>query len=560
MMKEQWWKKSVVYQIYPKSFMDSNGDGIGDIKGIISKLDYLRELGVQVIWISPMLASPMDDNGYDISDYQEIMSDFGTMEDYEELLHEAHRRGLKIVMDLVVNHTSDEHRWFMESKKSKDNPYRDYYIWKEGKDGEVPNNWGAAFGGSTWEYDQNTKSYYLHLFSKKQPDLNWKNPEVRNEVFTMMKWWCDKGVDGFRMDVISMIAKDPAYPDGKVKDGLYGDGAVYYTNLPDVHTYLKEMNQEVLSHYDLITVGETAAVTTTDALQYAGEEAGELNMVFQFEHVEVGDGPLGKWTTERFDFLEFKQILIKWQTELQHQAWNSNYLSNHDQPRSVSRFGNDSDEFRELSAKMLATMNHMLRGTPYIYQGEELGMKNAYFDKLERYRDIESINKYHEYVDAGLISAEEMMHCLMLRSRDNARTPMQWDDGENAGFTTGKPWIEVADSYQIVNAKEQLERSSSVFHYYQQLIQLRKEHEVIVHGNFKALEKEHPALFVFTRDLGEKSLLVICNFFAEKAVLIVPEEFTKKKSRCLISNYESRSIEHELEIYPYEATVFITSK
>ena len=371
-MKKNWWKESIVYQIYPKSFNDSNGDGIGDIRGIIEKLDYLKELGVNVLWISPMLESPQDDNGYDISDYRRIYKDYGTMQDYEELLFQAHERGIKVLMDLVVNHTSDEHQWFLESKKSKDNPYRDYYIWKNPVNGKEPNNWGGVFGGSAWEYDNETQMYYLHLFSKKQPDLNWENEKVRQEVYDMMKFWCDKGIDGFRMDVISMISKDQAFPDGEVKSGLYGDFGPYCVHGPRVHEFLQEMNREVLSKYDIMTVGETSGVTIEEAQKYAGEESGELNMVFQFEHVEDASphAEFGKWTTDRYDFKAFKKTMIKWQEELQGKAWNSLFLGNHDQPRSVSRFGNDNPAYRETSAKMLATCLHMMQGTPYVYQGE----------------------------------------------------------------------------------------------------------------------------------------------------------------------------------------------
>ena len=354
-MEKKWWKESVVYQIYPKSFKDSNGDGVGDIRGIIQKLDYLKELGVNVLWISPMLESPQDDNGYDISDYRRIYEEYGTMEDYEELLCEAHKRSIRILMDLVVNHTSDEHNWFIESRKSKDNPYRDYYIWKDPVNGKEPNNWGGAFGGSAWEYDPQTQMYYLHLFSKKQPDLNWENEKVRQEVYDMMKFWCEKGIDGFRMDVISMISKDQRFPDGEMNNGLYGDFGPYSVHGPRVHEFLQEMNHEVLSKYDIMTVGETAGVTIEEAQKYAGEDRNELNMVFQFEHVESGCGDYGKWTTQKYDFKEFKNIMIKWQEKLQGKAWNSLFLGNHDQPRSVSRFGNDNPVYRETSAKMLAT-------------------------------------------------------------------------------------------------------------------------------------------------------------------------------------------------------------
>ena len=462
-MKKNWWKESIVYQIYPKSFNDSNGDGIGDIRGIIEKLDYLKELGVNVLWISPMLESPQDDNGYDISDYRRIYKDYGTMQDYEELLFQAHERGIKVLMDLVVNHTSDEHQWFLESKKSKDNPYRDYYIWKNPVNGKEPNNWGGAFGGSAWEYDNETQMYYLHLFSKKQPDLNWENEKVRQEVYDMMKFWCDKGIDGFRMDVISMISKDQAFPDGEVKSGLYGDFGPYSVHGPRVHEFLQEMNREVLSKYDIMTVGETSGVTIEEAQKYAGEDSGELNMVFQFEHVEDASphAKFGKWTTDRYDFKAFKKTMIKWQEELQGKAWNSLFLGNHDQPRSVSRFGNDNPAYRETSAKMLATCLHMMQGTPYVYQGEELGMTNAYFHKLEDYKDIESIQYYTELTDAGLMEPDYMMKCLMLRSRDNARTPMQWDGSEKAGFTDGEPWIKINPNCKEINAASQLDDPDS---------------------------------------------------------------------------------------------------
>ena len=394
-MTRTWWKESIVYQIYPQSFKDTNGDGIGDINGIIEKLDYLKDLGGNVLWIAPICQAPLDDNGYDISDYQAILADYGTMEDYERLLDEAHKRDIKILMDLVVNHTSDEHKWFIESKKSKDNPYRDYYIWKPGKDGKEPNNWGSIFGGSAWEYDEASDMYYLHCFSKKQPDLNWENPAMRKDIYDMMNWWCQKGVDGFRMDVISMISKDQRFPDGEIR-GLYGDPAPYYFHGPRIHEFLQEMNREVLSKYDIMTVGETSGVTIEEAQKYAGADRHELSMVFQFEHIGIGDGEYGKWTTGRYDFKEFKEIMNRWQEELSDDTWNSLFLDNHDQPRAVSRFGNDSKEYREVSAKMLATCIHMMKGTPYVYQGEELGMTNAYFDDLSQYRDIESQQYYEE--------------------------------------------------------------------------------------------------------------------------------------------------------------------
>lgn len=552
-MEKKWWKESVVYQIYPKSFKDSNGDGIGDIKGIIEKLDYLKELGVNVLWISPMLESPQDDNGYDISDYRRIYEDYGTMEDYEEMLSEAHKRDIKVLMDLVVNHTSDEHNWFIESRKSKDNPYRDYYIWKDPVNGKEPNNWGGVFGGSAWEYDEKTQMYYLHLFSKKQPDLNWENEKVRREVYDMMTFWCEKGIDGFRMDVISMISKNQAFPDGEVKNGLYGDFNPYCVHGPRIHEFLQEMNKEVLSRYDIMTVGETSGVTIEEAQKYAGEDWNELNMVFQFEHVEDACGDHGKWTTAKFNFRDFKKTMIKWQEELQGKAWNSLFLGNHDQPRSVSRFGNDNPAYRETSAKMLATCLHMMQGTPYVYQGEELGMTNAYFDKLEDYRDIESINFFTELTEAGIMTPEYMMKCLMLRSRDNARTPMQWDDSAQGGFTSGEPWIRINPNYKEINAVQQLGDPDSVFHYYQKLIRLRKEKDIIVYGDFEALYRDDDKIFAYTRKLDQKKLLTVCNFSDQNAEMDIPEEFAG--AQCLITNLGRTVFDRNFVLRPYEAFV-----
>ena len=552
-MEKKWWKESVVYQIYPKSFKDSNGDGVGDIRGIIQKLDYLKELGVNVLWISPMLESPQDDNGYDISDYRRIYKEYGNMEDYEELLSEAHKRDIRILMDLVVNHTSDEHNWFVESRKSKDNPYRDYYIWKDPVNGKEPNNWGGAFGGSAWEYDPQTQMYYLHLFSKKQPDLNWENEKVRQEVYDMMTFWCEKGIDGFRMDVISMISKDQTFPDGEMNNSLYGDFGPYCVHGPRIHEFLQEMNREVLSKYDIMTVGETSGVTIEEAQKYAGEAGKELNMVFQFEHVDNGSGDYGKWTTEKYDFKEFKRIMIKWQEELQGKAWNSLFLGNHDQPRSVSRFGNDNPAYRETSAKMLATCLHMMQGTPYVYQGEELGMTNVYFDKLEDYRDIESINFFTELTEAGLMTPEYMMKCLMLRSRDNARTPMQWDDSAQAGFTDGESWIKVNPNYKEINAAQQLEDPNSIFHYYQKLIRLRKEKDIIVYGEFEPIYRDDEQIFAYIRRQKQEKLLTVCNFSDKNAGMEIPEEF--KGAECLITNLDRTVFEGRIVLKPYEAFV-----
>ena len=551
-MNKTWWKEAVIYQIYPRSFMDSNGDGIGDLKGITSRLDYLKYLGIDVIWLSPVYQSPNDDNGYDISDYQAIMEEFGSMEDFDEMLAEAHKRGIRIVMDLVVNHTSDEHKWFMESRKSEDNAYRDYYIWREGKDAQTPpNNWGSCFSGSAWQYDEETSMYYLHLFSKKQPDLNWDNPQVRKEVFDMMTWWCDKGIDGFRMDVISMISKTEEMPDGAMR-GPYGDFSPYCIHGPNVHKYLQEMNEKVLSKYDIMTVGETAGVTVEHAKQYAGENTHELNMVFQFEHVE-GEGKYGKWGTEKTPLPKLKKILSRWQTELYGAAWNSLYWDNHDQPRAVSRFGDDRPQCRDLSAKMLATCLHMMQGTPYIYQGEELGMTNYPFQNPSDFRDIESINAYKEWCAEGSVSHEDFWPCIIARSRDNARTPVQWDDSAQAGFTTGTPWIAVNPNYKEINAKAETADTASVFHYYKKLIALRKENPVIVYGKYELLLPDSEELFVYTRTLENEKLLVVCNFSDKETAFTMPEEFVS--ASCLISNLPNAYDKQEIALKPYEAFV-----
>ena len=555
-MKKAWWKEAVVYQIYPRSFMDSNGDGIGDLNGITEKLDYLKELGIDVIWLSPVYQSPNDDNGYDISDYQAIMTEFGTMEDYDRMLARAHELGIKIMMDLVVNHTSDEHAWFVESRKSVDNPYRDFYIWRKGKeDGKEPNNWGSCFSGSAWKYDEQTDMYFLHLFSKKQPDLNWDNPKVRDHVFDMMNWWCEKGIDGFRMDVISLISKPEGLPDGIPGENGYADSGC--ANGPHVHEYLQEMNRKVLSKYDLITVGEAAGVTLEEAKKYANADGSELNMVFQFEHVSGSEHEkthYGKWDGHKMPLPEWKANLSKWQTGLSHEAWNSLYLSNHDQPRSVSRYGNDSEEYRERSAKLLATCLHMMQGTPYVYQGEELGMCNAYFDKLEDYRDIESINAYHELTEQCGVSHEEMMGYLKRISRDNARTPMQWDDSKNAGFTTGTPWLKVNANYPEVNAKAQVNDPDSVFSYYKKLIRLRHENEIIVYGDYELLEAESEETFIYKRTYENEHLMVLCNFTDhEVSVTDAVMEQIPDGAEKLITNYAD---DMGQILRPYEAKVY----
>jgi oligo-1,6-glucosidase len=556
MEKKIWWKESVVYQIYPRSFKDSNGDGIGDLRGIIEKLDYLKNLGINMVWLSPVYKSPNEDNGYDISDYQDIMDDFGTMKDFDELLSEAHNRGIKIIMDLVVNHTSDEHKWFIESKKSKDNPYRDYYIWRNGKNGAEPNNWGSWFGGRAWEYDEASDMYYLHIFAKKQPDLNWDNSKVRQEVFDMMTWWLDKGIDGFRMDVISLISKVPELRDGDTHGGLYGDLAPYCIHGPHVHDYLKEMNQKVLSKYDIMTVGEATGVDLEQAGKYAGYESGELNTVFQFEHMDLTNGEYGKWSNKLFSLVELKKVFDKWQKGLQGKSWNCLFWSNHDQPRAVSRFGNEAPEYREVSAKMLGTCLHMLKGTPYIYQGEELGMTNVQFDSLDEYRDIETINTYNELVNKRGVEPDTMMSYIYRVSRDNARTPMQWDDTENAGFTTGTPWIKVNDNYREINAKIQVNDKESVYNYYKKLIQLRRENEIIVYGDYDLLIPEDEKIYAYTRTLKNEVLLVICNFSKDKVAFKIPEDLKEKKKELLISNYPNEKAEDENLLRPYEAVVY----
>ena len=553
-MEKRWWKESVVYQIYPRSFCDSNGDGIGDLNGITGKLDYLKELGIDVIWLSPVYKSPNDDNGYDISDYQAIMDEFGTMEDFDRMLATAHEKGIKIMMDLVVNHTSDEHKWFIESRKSTDNPYRDYYIWRPAKeDGSLPNNWGSCFSGPAWEYDKTTDMYFLHLFSKKQPDLNWDNPAVRQEVFDMMNWWLKKGVDGFRMDVISLISKEPGLPDKE--PGINGYATFNVSaNGPHVHEYLQEMRQKALNNADTITVGECSGVTLEEAKKYARSDEKELNMVFQFEHMDVdSDEKAGKWTTRKMDLRDLKKILTRWQKGLQDIAWNSLYWENHDQPRSVSRFGNDSDEYREISAKMLATCIHMMQGTPYVYQGEELGMTNCPFNTLDNFRDLESINAFHELTEQGKMTEEDMMAAIGYKGRDNARTPMQWDDSAYAGFSTANPWIMVNPNYTKINAKDQINREDSVFKYYQKLIKLRHESELIVYGTYDLILDDDKDIYAYIRTLGDEKLIVYCNFSENTREVELPEEFTNGK--VLISNYIDAKVNHKITLRPYEAIV-----
>lgn len=561
-MEKAWWKGSVVYQIYPRSFKDSNGDGIGDLQGVIEKLDYLKWLGIDIIWLSPIYKSPNVDNGYDISDYCEIMDEFGTMADFDRLLEAAHSRGLRIMLDLVVNHTSDQHNWFVQSKKAMangdlENPYRDFYYWRRGDENEPLNHWESYFGGAAWQYDEQAKSHYLHLFAKEQPDLNWENPRVRESVYDMMKWWLDKGIDGFRMDVINFISKVEGLPEGKPIEGTeFTEKEPLIVCGPKLHNYLKEMNKKVLSNYEVITVGETPAISVEEAEKITKEEAGELNMVFQFEHMDV-ENEGSKWSNKRFSLTKLRSIIDKWQNGLNTSGWNSLYWNNHDQPRVVSRFGND-EAYWNKSAKMLATCLHMLKGTPYIYQGEEIGMTNIRLNHIESYKDIETINAYKKYTETMGVTPEDMMQRIHNRSRDNARTPMQWDDSAHAGFTTGIPWFDVNQAYSKINAKLQIEDDDSILNYYRELISIRKKYDIIVHGDYRLLCPESEALFVYIRVLNEQKLLTICNFTGDDMTFEIPEgEGFDGIPKCLISNYSREDYQEKMNLKPYEAIVYL---
>ena len=559
MQTEKWWQKAVVYQVYPKSFQDSNHDGIGDIRGIIQRLDYIKTLGVDVIWLNPIYKSPDIDGGYDISDYQNINPTFGSMADFDELLSKAHAMGLKIIMDLVVNHSSSQHDWFQKSLASSepDNDYRDYYVWRDPVDGHEPNNWGSFFSGPAWTYDEKSGQYYLHLFAKEQPDLNWDNPKVRHSIFDMMNWWAAKGIDGFRMDVISLISKPDGLPDAPITgDSIFGNAGDAVANGPHVHEYLKEMNAKVLSKHDWMTVGETAGVTISEAQKYANKDGSELNMVFEFEHVGL-DGntnpALGKWSDRKAGLPELRENLVKWQQALSGKAWNSLYWNNHDQPRVVSRFGNDSPKLRELSAKMLAALLHFMQGTPYIYQGEELGMTNAYFDTINHYQDLETINAYQELVvSEKLVTEKTMLKYFQSKSRDNARTPMQWDTSSNAGFSDTTPWLETNPNYQAINAKAALDNPDSIFYFYQKLIKLRHQLPVITDGTFKLLpdNEQDDHIFAYTRTNSETTLLIIANFTSDT---ITRNYDVPKAAQLLIQNYTD---DQETTIRPYEVKVY----
>ena len=582
----QWWKEAVVYQVYPRSFNDANGDGIGDLKGITEKLPYLAKLGINVIWLSPVFDSPNVDNGYDISDYFAIMSDFGTMEDFDEMLETAHKHGIKILMDLVANHTSDEHPWFKESRSSKDNPYRDYYIWKGPKgfdeDGNPipPNNWASEFGGPAWEWDEATGQFYLHIFFKEQPDLNWENEKVREDLYSMVRWWLDKGVDGFRLDAINIISKPEGFPDDPSTDFEKHTSSIPFviSNGTMVHPWMKELTRETFSRYDVMTVGETSATSPEDAKLWAGYHTGELNMIFHFDHMGVDNDPNGKlggkWSYAPYKLTELKRILNDWQTTLEGNAWGSLYWNNHDQPRVVSRFGNDSDEFRTLSAKQLATTLHFMQGTPYIYQGEELGMTNVKFDSIEDYRDGDSIRFYEDmHVDHKRLSHEEAMQAIYIKGRDNARTPVQWDASANGGFSPEgvTPWIAVNPNYPAINAEAVLADEDSIFYHYQQLVALRrgKLKDLMVYAAFAPVDSvqvphnEDEAVYAYTRTGGadgspaNESLLVVSNFTAEEqerdfAVLSEARE-AGARVELVSSNYKDDA---GSTLRPYEAKVY----
>ncbi|MGG3605735.1 alpha,alpha-phosphotrehalase [Priestia megaterium] len=561
-MQEPWWKKSVVYQIYPKSFYDTTGNGVGDIAGIIEKLDYLKKLGVDVVWLTPIYKSPQRDNGYDISDYFVIQEEYGTMEDFDRLITEAHKRDLKIIMDIVVNHTSTEHEWFQEAKKSKDNPYRDFYIWKDQKeDGSAPTNWVSKFGGSAWEHDKLTEQSYLHLFDVTQADLNWENERVRRSVYDMMTFWFEKGVDGFRLDVINLISKDQRFldDDGSIAPG---DGRKFYTDGPRVHEYMREMNQEVFSKYDSMTVGEMSSTTVDHCIQYSHPDRGELSMTFNFHHLKV-DYPNGeKWALADFDFIKLKEILSTWQTEMNKGGgWNALFWCNHDQPRVVSRYGND-ELYHNKSAKMLAATIHLMQGTPYIYQGEEIGMTNPKFSSIDEYRDVESLNVY-EIKRAQGMNENEILEILKHKSRDNSRTPVQWSDEPNAGFTKGTPWINPADNYREINVEKALDDEDSIFYFYQKLIALRKQYDIITYGNYELILGEDEQIFAYIRNGADEKLLVINNFYGSETAFEMPEDITFEgyHSEILLSNYKDSSKEFkQVLLRPYESIVYHLKK
>ena len=554
--EQKWWHKSVVYQIYPKSFNDTTGSGQGDIKGIIEKFDYLKELGVEVLWLTPMYKSPQNDNGYDISDYYSIDESYGTMEDFEEMLSEAHKRGIKIVMDIVVNHSSTFNEWFIKSENN-DTEYKDFYIWKDGVCGKEPTNWESKFGGNAWQWSEKRKQYYLHLFDVTQADLNWENENVRKKVYEMIQFWLKKGVDGFRLDVINLISKDQRFLNDDGSDVRFvPDGRRYYTDGPRIHEFLKEMNQNAFGGGELITVGEMSSTSIENCIRYSNPEEKELAMTFSFHHLKV-DYPNGeKWAVAPFDFIELKKILSKWQIGMyEGNGWNATFWNNHDQPRALSRFGNDK-EYRVESAKMLATVLHGLQGTPYVYQGEEIGMTNPYFDEIDKYKDVESHNIYKIKEKEGL-KKEQILEILMQKSRDNSRTPMQWDDSENAGFTTGKPWIGIPENYKEINAKAAVEDKNSVFYHYQKLIKLRKSEDLFVIGKYEDIDLENKNVYAYKR-VGENGELIVISNFYENEVKFNINGLEIEKCKVLLSNYkENPKVEgNEIVLKPYESIIF----
>ena len=564
MRHTRWFKDMVFYQIWPRSFRDGNGDGIGDLWGVLEKLDYLKELGIDGVWFSPLYPSPGADCGYDISDYMDIAPEYGGMEAFRAVLEGLHQRGMKLVMDLVVNHTSDEHEWFQKSRRRIE-PYTDYYIWRPAKpNGKLPNNWDSHFEGKAWQWDDLRQEYYLHLFHKKQPELNWQCAELRNEIYRMMNWWLDKGVDGFRLDVINYIGKNPEFPDGVIgKDGL-GDFVPYAVNLPISHDYIKEMNSQVWHNREgILTVGETPFASTDDAVQYSCLDNTELNMVFQFEHMDLDNAEDGsKWSDRRIPLLELKRNFSNWQRKLYGKAWNSLYWCNHDQPRVVSRLGNDTDTWWNKSAKMLATCLHFMQGTPYVYQGEELGMTNYPFSDIRDFRDVESINAYHEYTETLHVDSDKMISYLRNKSRDNARTPMQWDETDEAGFTTGVPWMPVNPNYKVINAAAQIGDEDSVYNYYRKLISLRKEHPIIVNGDFELVGEDDADVFVYLRHWKDQILWVACNFTDRMQKIVSPSSnhAEYRKWHVICDNYSPSGDAFEkdqIELQPYEAVAVL---
>lgn len=554
-MNKKWWKEAVAYQVYPRSFKDSNGDGIGDLKGVTVKLDYLKELGIDVIWLSPMYKSPNDDNGYDISDYQDIMDEFGTMADFDELLGEIHKRGMKLILDLVINHTSDEHSWFIESRSSKDNPKRDWYIWRDGKNGREPNNWESIFSGPAWKYDEATDQYFMHIFSTRQPDLNWENPEVRNALETMVNWWLEKGIDGFRVDAISHIKKEPGFPDMPNPEGLdYVSCFPYMMNVEGIDEFLSELSEKTIKNYDVMTVGEANGVRLNEADKWVGEENGYFNMIFQFEFLDLWDKDSG----DSIDVRKLKKVLTKWQTGLDGRGWNALFIENHDQPRRVSSWGNDKEYWKE-SAKMLGALYFLMKGTPFIYQGQEIGMTNVQFPSINDYNDVGMIN-YYKIETAKGRSHEEIMKVIWEKGRDNSRTPMQWNAANMAGFTTSdKTWLGINPNYTEINVEEQLNDPDSILHFYKKLIRLRKENPLFVYGTYELLVANHRKLFVYTRKLGSKKAIVISNFSKKSTRFKVPSIVSYSTSSLVLSNYDSadKKLRKELTLKPYEARVYI---